>query len=90
MRYFAVDCLSWMQECSLSQRSCIAGLSLCGVEAAKTWDSHAQGVGRMERRCARKEKAGVAQYVMTHPIGLRQRCQRAGAPIALQEHDSMR
>jgi hypothetical protein len=37
----------------------IAGLLFCGVEAAKTWDSHAQGV-RGERKCARKEKAGVA------------------------------
>ena len=42
MPYFAADRLSWMQEYSLSSRSCIAGLSLCGVEAAKTWDSHAQ------------------------------------------------
>ena len=33
----------------------------CGVEAAETWDLHARA---QEGECARKGKAGGAQYVM--------------------------
>ena len=45
----------------------IAGLLFYGGEAAKTWDSHAPGVRWREKTCARKEKAGVAQYVIGSP-----------------------
>jgi len=44
----------------------IAGLLFCGVEAAKTWDSHAQGMrGREKVRAKGESRRGSVRHGFT-------------------------